>query len=188
LLKQQGLGVISPTARKMGLSSRIEALQKACTPASARRPLRASLITFVSTKYIVCPVGFCQSLKIGIQTYIGHGSKHVRQIAAWWAQERSGKDRPQFRLLADAMVAGTFLERLHEAFVYAADQQVGHGTPQILLGGASQEFQLQGVLPLSDSRLSTSLTSSRQTLSPPNDRLVLGLKWPLPDAKYLLCS
>ena len=93
--------------------------------------IRSSLRLKGRPECVACPVGFYQALTIGIQAHIGHGGKRVRQIVVWWAQQRSGEDRPEFRLLADAMGACGFLERLQE-----------------------------GLLPLSVARLWAQLTSS----------------------------
>jgi len=46
---------------------------KSCTPALARRPLRASLITLVSIKNITGPCLILQALEIGVHTDIRHG-------------------------------------------------------------------------------------------------------------------
>jgi len=60
-------------ARKSGVLSRAAVAQKSYTPASARRPLRASLITLVSIKNTTGPCLIVRALEIGVHTYIRHG-------------------------------------------------------------------------------------------------------------------
>ena len=62
-------------ARNSGVLSRAAAAQKSCTPASARRPLRASLITFVSIKNISSRTLIVKAQEIGVHTDFRHGSQ-----------------------------------------------------------------------------------------------------------------
>jgi hypothetical protein len=67
-------------ARKSGVSSRAAAAQKSCTPASARRPLRASLITLVSINKISGRHGIVLALEISVHTHIRHARQQFRQL------------------------------------------------------------------------------------------------------------
>ena len=58
-----------------GVLSRATVDQKSCTPASARRPLRASLITLVSIKNISSSRLIVLALEIGVHPNIRHGSQ-----------------------------------------------------------------------------------------------------------------
>jgi hypothetical protein len=92
-------------ARKSGMSSRAAAAQKLCTPASARRPLHASLITLVSIKYISGRRWLVLVLQIRVHVYIRHG----RQVAPRWAQQLSCQNHPQLGFLAAAMSPGPLI-------------------------------------------------------------------------------
>jgi hypothetical protein len=50
----------------------------AATPRSTRRPLRASLITLVSTQNICRCSDVVLSFEVGIQPHIGHGTQQFR--------------------------------------------------------------------------------------------------------------
>jgi len=70
------------------------ATQKLCTPGSAQRPLRASLITLVSIKNISGRRWLVLALEISVHTDIRHGRQQVRQVAPHRAQHGSVIDTP----------------------------------------------------------------------------------------------
>jgi hypothetical protein len=73
-------------ARYNGWSWSLTAPKKARTPGSACEPLRASLMTLVSIKYIGVGRGLALTLEICVAPYIRHGGQQVGQFAAGWAQ------------------------------------------------------------------------------------------------------
>ena len=63
----------------------------------AREPLRASLITLVSTKNIGVVPSCGLAREIGVTPHIRHGGQQVGQFAAGWAQQRRRQDRAVLR-------------------------------------------------------------------------------------------
>ena len=148
LLQQLGLRMAAPVAdqlhaaaqrtdadrsQKEAVSSRAVAAQEACTPTSARWPLRASLITLVSLNTISGRRWLLLALGISVHAHIRHGRQQVHQLAPRWAQQHSGKNGPQLGFLAAAMGPGPLLACLHEGVIDTADQKVSHGAPSPLI-------------------------------------------------------
>ena len=66
-------------------------------------PLRAWLITLVSTKNIGVGSSFGPAREIIVTPHIRHGGQQVRQFAAGWAQQRRRQDRAVLLFGAAAM-------------------------------------------------------------------------------------
>jgi hypothetical protein len=121
VLQQPGLLVIAE--RNSGVSLRATSSQKAITPGSARFALRASLITFVSTKNIGCLISaLARPLEVRIAAHIRHGGQQLGQGAPWGCQQSSGQDRPMLGFGAATMGPGPFLESLHDGLIHATHQ------------------------------------------------------------------
>ncbi len=113
-------------AKNNGWPCSLAAEKNARTPGLARDPLRASLITLVSTKSI----GVGHSLRLSRETdvtpHIRHGGQQVGQLAAGWVQQRCREDGTVFGFGAAAMMASPLLQGSHNGFLYAPHEQVSH--------------------------------------------------------------
>jgi hypothetical protein len=114
-------------ARNNGWSCSLAAEKNARTPGFTRDPLRASLITLVSTKYIAADHSLRLSREIVVTPHIRHGGQQVGQLAAGWVQQRCREDGTVFGFGAAAMMASPLLQGSHNGFLYAPHEQVSHG-------------------------------------------------------------
>jgi hypothetical protein len=114
-------------ARNNGWSCALAAEKNARTPGFTRDPLRASLITLVSTKSIGVRHSLRLTREIVITAPIRHGGQQVGQLAAGWVQQRCREDGTVFGFGAAAMLSGPLLQGSHHGFVYAPHDEVCHG-------------------------------------------------------------
>jgi hypothetical protein len=114
-------------ARNNGWSCSLTAEKNARTPGFARDPLRASLITLVSTKYIAAKRSLRLSREIVVAPHIRHGGQQVCQLAAGWVQQRRCQDGTVLGLSAAAMLSGPLLEGSHHGLLHAPHEQISHG-------------------------------------------------------------
>jgi hypothetical protein len=114
-------------ARNNGWSCSLAAEKNARTPGLARDPLRASLITLVSTKYIAADHSLRLTREIVVAPHIRHGGQQVGQLAAGWVQQRWREDGTVFGFGAAAMIASPLLQGSHNGFIHAPHEQVSHG-------------------------------------------------------------
>jgi hypothetical protein len=114
-------------ARNNGWCCSLAAEKNARTPGFARDPLRASLITLVSTKSIGVGHSLRLSREIVVAPHIRHGGQQVGQLAAGWVQQRCRQDRTVLGFGAAAMLSGSLLQGLHNGFIHAPHEQVSHG-------------------------------------------------------------
>ncbi len=114
-------------ARNNGCSCSLKAEKNARTPRVARDPLRASLITLVSTKSIGVGHSLRLTRKIVIAPPIRHGGQQVGQLEAGWVQQRCREDGTVFGFGAAAMLSRPLLQGSHHGFLYAPHEQVSHG-------------------------------------------------------------
>jgi hypothetical protein len=114
-------------ARNNGWSCSLAAEKNARTPGLVRDPLRASLITLVSTKSIAADHSLRLTREIVVAPHIPHGGQQVGQLAAGWVQQRCRQDRTVLGFGAAAMLSGSLLQGSHHGFVYAPHDEVCHG-------------------------------------------------------------
>jgi hypothetical protein len=114
-------------ARNNGWCCSLAAEKNARTPGLARDPLRASLITLVSTKYIGVGHSLRLSREIVVAPHIRHGGQQVGQLAAGWVQQRCREDGTVFGLGAAAMLSGSLFQGSHHGLIYAPHEQISHG-------------------------------------------------------------
>jgi hypothetical protein len=114
-------------ARNNGWSCSLAAAKNARTPGLPRDPLRASLITLVSTKSIGVGHSLRLSREILVAPHIRHGGQQVCQLAAGWVQQRCREDGTVFGLSAAAMLCGPVLQGSHHGFLHAPHEHASHG-------------------------------------------------------------
>jgi hypothetical protein len=114
-------------ARNTGWCCSLAAEKNARTPGFARDPLRASLITLVSTKSIGVGHSLRLSREIVVAPHIRHGGQQVGQLAAGWVQQRCREDGTELGFGAAAMLSGPLLQGSHHGLIYAPRNQVCQG-------------------------------------------------------------
>jgi hypothetical protein len=88
--------------------------------------LRASLMTLVSTKYMIDFYIVIDSLEILIKPHVGHGDERFREGLALWPQQYSFEQGAVLSLCTSSVPYRTLLERIDDALIEISDHQVCH--------------------------------------------------------------
>jgi len=113
----------------------------------ALRPLRASLTTLVSIKYIWRGSRVLDPLEILVAPDVGHGKQQFGERPLAWPGERRGEKRAVFGLNAAAVRARARFQRSNDFIVDSAHQQIRHSlAPNSMIAKISRCWALCKVL------------------------------------------
>src|SRR6266545_4619741 len=127
-------------------------LKKRVTPRLALSRFLASLMTFVSTKYIGA-VRVSHSLKVGVVANVRHGSQHLSEGAFLRFQQRLCQNFAMFGFSAGAMSSCAHLEHLNDLLVNITDYKISHRDNSTILNMLAMIALLSVGVSIEDSAL-----------------------------------
>src|SRR5215831_1556869 len=117
------------TERKTGMRSLMTRRKNWRTPLLALARFLASLMTLVSTKYMICLVLVLSPLEVLVLSDIWHGGQNFRKALPGWQQQRCFKYGAVFGLSTPPMLCCPLLQRVNKALIKIPDYKVCHLSP-----------------------------------------------------------
>jgi hypothetical protein len=110
--------------------SAMACLKKACAPLFAFDRFRTSLMTLVSTKYMIVSCYILQPLEIFILPDIGHSCEDLRKTLCLGLQQQLFQQRAVLGFGAASVSGGPLFERIDDSLVQIPDDEIGHAVLQ----------------------------------------------------------